>query len=327
MSSISTQGPTPHLQLPNTFGALFMGVILAAVLFGATNVQAFIYFQTHSGTGITFYKLVVRLCCLLVIWLWMFDALHLILIVHCMYFYLVINYANIGALAEMVWSSKCYVLYSLNAFLIRSLYVHRIWTDISPLYQGVHTIADLVNAEWTLYMYVGTVAFVNILIASLLCYLLATSRTGFSRTDLFTTKLLSYFINTGCLTSMCPIAATITCAVMPKNYIFEAIEFFALKLHANSYIALLNVRYYAQPHADTMHTSEYYMRHDVYHRRLHVRASQDEEFKVSRKSIFKHPNDEVLHITRPVQAVMVNGYAAVDRIGLMTCFSRSGRLR
>ncbi|KAG2069958.1 hypothetical protein BDR04DRAFT_1077490 [Suillus decipiens] len=49
-----------HLQLANTFGALFIGVILVAILFG---VQVFIYFQTHSGTGISFYKLVV-------IWLW-----------------------------------------------------------------------------------------------------------------------------------------------------------------------------------------------------------------------------------------------------------------
>lgn len=34
-------------------------------LFGLTNVQAFIYFQTHRDTGRTFFKLVVRPCCLL----------------------------------------------------------------------------------------------------------------------------------------------------------------------------------------------------------------------------------------------------------------------
>ena len=33
--------------------------------FGLSNVQAFIYFQTHRSTGITFYKLVVRPCRLL----------------------------------------------------------------------------------------------------------------------------------------------------------------------------------------------------------------------------------------------------------------------
>ncbi|KAG1775803.1 hypothetical protein EV702DRAFT_1199017 [Suillus placidus] len=365
MASISTQDLIPHLQLPNTFGALFIGVILAAVLFGVTNVQAFVYFQTHSGTGITFHKLVLfnlghmALVGISIIehveitpypeLFRILDALHLVLIVHCMYFYLVINYANIGALAEMVWSSKLqWVVAVLSIFLEHLLYVHRIWTvskgrsKVLPItagivvvltsgpaiaaiwciYQGVHTIADLVNVEWTLYMYVGTVAFVDILIASLLCYLLATSRTGFSRQNGFIhNKALelyhqyrlfdkhvfnsSYHYSeiTSLVLAIC-LSDRLQCAVMPKNYIFEAIEFFALKLHVNSYIALLNVRYYAQPHADTMHTSEYHMRHDVYHPRLHVRASQDEELQASRKSMFKHPNDEVLHITRPVQAVM-----------------------
>lgn len=120
---MASQDLIPH-QLASTFGVLFIGVILAAILFGVTNVQAFIYFQTHShgGTGITFYKLVV-------ICLWIFDALHLALIVHCVYFYLVINYANISALTEIVWSAKLQVVvFAFSVFAVRLLYVHRIWT-------------------------------------------------------------------------------------------------------------------------------------------------------------------------------------------------------
>lgn len=125
---MASQDLIPH-QLASTFGVLFIGVILAAILFGVTNVQAFIYFQTHShgGTGITFYKLVV-------ICLWIFDALHLALIVHCVYFYLVINYANISALTEIVWSAKLQVVvFAFSVFAVRLLYVHRIWTGISSL--------------------------------------------------------------------------------------------------------------------------------------------------------------------------------------------------
>ncbi|KAG1822495.1 uncharacterized protein BJ212DRAFT_807496 [Suillus subaureus] len=118
----STQHLIPHLQLTNTFGVLFIGVILAAVLFGVTIIQVFIYFQTHSGTGITFYKLIVIL-------LWILDTLHLALIVHCVYFYLVINYANIGALKEVVWSSKLQlVVTALSIFVEHLLYAYRIWT-------------------------------------------------------------------------------------------------------------------------------------------------------------------------------------------------------
>ncbi|KAG2069959.1 hypothetical protein BDR04DRAFT_1020282 [Suillus decipiens] len=41
------------------------------------------------------------------------DALHVVLIVHYVYFYLVINYANITALTKIVWSFKvsCYILH------------------------------------------------------------------------------------------------------------------------------------------------------------------------------------------------------------------------
>lgn len=167
------------------------------------------------------------------------------------------------------------------------------------MYQFVHSISDLVRIQWALYMYLGTVAFVDIYIASSLCYLLATSRTGFSRTDLFITKLMNYVIDTGCLTSMCSMIAIITCAVMPKNYIFEAVEFLLLKLYVNSYLALLNVQYYVQPNADKSG-----FRHGVYHPKLHVNASQTRELRASRKSMFEHPDGEVMHITRPVQAVM-----------------------
>lgn len=34
------------------------------------------------------------------------DALHLALIVHCIYYYLVTKYANFNALTEIVWSFK-----------------------------------------------------------------------------------------------------------------------------------------------------------------------------------------------------------------------------
>ncbi|KAG1723225.1 hypothetical protein EDB19DRAFT_1916224 [Suillus lakei] len=331
----STQDLVPHFQLANTFGALFIGVILAAVLFGVTNTQAFIYFRTHSGAGMTFHKLVV-------IGLWILDALHLALIVHCIYYYLVINFANIDALRAIVWSSKLQsAVAALSIFVEHLLYVHHIRTvskgrsKVLPItvgvavvlnsgvaivviwciYQKVYVITDFVKIAWALYMYLGTVAFVDILIASSLCYLLATSRTGFPKTDLFITRLMSYIINTGCLTRYFSFQPTPYLDsyfvqyvfndsyhhMMPKNYIFEAIEFLLLKLYINSYIALLNAGYYVRANADRMYSSEFHTRRDVYRPKLHV---EDGELQTSRKSMFQHPDDQVLHITRPIQAVM-----------------------
>jgi len=44
-----------------------------------------------------------------------FDALHLALITHCIYYYLVTNYANISALKEIVWSFKVSVCFGHQA--------------------------------------------------------------------------------------------------------------------------------------------------------------------------------------------------------------------
>jgi len=43
-----------------------------------------------------------------------------------------------------------------------------------------HEFTDLLKFEWAAYMALSTIAFVDVVIAASLCYLLANSRTGFS---------------------------------------------------------------------------------------------------------------------------------------------------
>ncbi|KAG2148018.1 hypothetical protein DEU56DRAFT_927927 [Suillus clintonianus] len=316
--SSSTQDLIPQLQLGNTFGALFIGVIIATMLFGLTNVQAFFYFQAHKGTGITFNKLAV-------LWLWILDALHMFLIVHCIYYYLVTNYANISALTIIVWSFKLQIIIDvLIVYGVHVLYAYRIWlvakgrSRALPITVGIIVIlasgvaismiwavyqcrmfSDLVKIEWSTYLTLATVTFVDLVIASSLCYLLATSRTGFSNTDSIITKFMAYIINTGCLTSICSMTAVITCAAMPNNFVFLGVEFLLAKLYVNSFLALLNARSYLQPTTDTNNnSSDMHMRHAVYRPELNIKASQDEESQGSRKNTFKHSGDEVMHITR-----------------------------
>ncbi|KAG2159074.1 uncharacterized protein EDB93DRAFT_441706 [Suillus bovinus] len=315
--SSSTQTLIPQLHLGSTFGALFLGVTFAAILFGLSNVQAFVYFQTHKGTGISFSKLAVA-------WLWILDALHLALIVHCVYYYLVAHYADIDALTEIVWSFKLQIIIDvLIIYGVHLLYFHRICivakgrSKVLPIVVGVivisgsgvaialiwaiyrcHVFSDLFKIEWSTYMTLGTMTFVDFIIASSLCYLLTVSRTGFSSTDSMLTKLMAYVINTGCLTSICSMTAMITCAMMPQNFIFLGIEFLLAKLYVNSFLALLNARYYLQSAAETNNSVEVQMRHGIYRPDLNVVVSQDEEFQGSQKNMSKHPSDDVVHLTR-----------------------------
>ncbi|KAG1840177.1 hypothetical protein DFJ58DRAFT_94450, partial [Suillus subalutaceus] len=330
--SSSAQDPLPQVDLGNTFGALFIGVVLSAVLFGLTNVQIFIYFQTHKDTRMTNFKLIV-------IWLWITDALHLALITHCVYYYLVTNYANFSALTEIVWSFKLQVIFDvLIVDTVQFSYVYRIWIVskgrsrvlwavimciVVVLSAGVsiplilaqyrsHVFQDIVATEWASYLTLGSATFNDILIASSLCYLLATSRTGFSSTDSLVTKLVSYTISTGCLTSVCSIIAVITCAVMPNNFIFLSIAFLVTKLYVNSFMALLNAKYYLQANTGSVGSSEFRVRHDVYRPELRINTSQDDKPQTDVS------DDVVLHPARPIQAVMwpTTGKMEMDSLSL-----------
>ncbi|KAG1858953.1 hypothetical protein DFJ58DRAFT_744731 [Suillus subalutaceus] len=328
--SSATQDLIPQLYLGNTFGALFIGVVFAAILFGLSNIQAFFYFQTHRDTGMSFPKLTVA-------WLWILDALHLFLIVHCVYYYLVAHYADMSALTEIVWSFKLQiVIVVIIVYGVHLLYFHRIWivgtgrSRVLPIAVGVivtlgsgvaialiwaiyqcHVFSDLTNIEWATFLALGTITFVDFIIASSLCYLLATSRTGFSSTDSMITKLMAYIINTGCLTSMCSLTVMITCAVMPHNFIFLGVDFLVAGLYVNSFFALLNARHYFQPATETNHFSEVHMRHDIYHPELNVMASQEEELQGSWKNIFKHLGRSAMP-HRPIEVtVETNSFSSV----------------
>ncbi|KAG2068161.1 hypothetical protein BDR04DRAFT_1103638 [Suillus decipiens] len=311
--SSPTQDLIPQLNIGSTFGALFIGVIISAVLFGLSNVQAFIYFQTHRDTGMTFYKLAV-------IWLWILDAMHLALIFHCVYYHLVINYANFKVLTELVWSGKLEVVFKvLIIFSVNLFYVYRIWilskskSIILPITVGItillqlaiiivfvwaiyqcHLFSDLLKIQWSTFMTLGSITFADVVIASSLCYLLTNCRTGFSNTDSLITKIMVYVIGTGCLTSVCSIATVITFAVMQTNFIFIAIDFLLAKVYVNSFLALLNARHYG--HANTDHNS-FHNRRGVYRPELYVQALEDEELQVSRRDVIKRPDDEAVDLS------------------------------
>ncbi|KAG0698372.1 hypothetical protein DFH29DRAFT_878048 [Suillus ampliporus] len=344
-----TQDVIPQLDLGNTFGALVIGAILATILFGVTNVQAFIYFQTHRGTGMTFYKLAVIL-------LWILDAFHFVLMVHGIYYYLVTNYANVAALPELVWSTKLQIpIDTLIIWGVHLLYVHRMWIGICsptnafattnamnivsrgrsralPITVGIvvvlgiaitlnwavyqcHTFTDLLAIEWANYSTLGTLGFLDILIASSLSYLLATSRTGFASTDCFVTKLMGYTIGTGCVTSKDPIVVISISSLR----VFD--------IYVNSYIALLNTRYYLQGNADNIDSSEFHNGYGVYRPELCIGASQDENLRAPRKNVFKQPDHEVVHPTRPAQAAMVGSRVIVHGSELNDMVCHSDRLR
>ncbi|EGN99101.1 hypothetical protein SERLA73DRAFT_181917, partial [Serpula lacrymans var. lacrymans S7.3] len=160
-------------------------------------------------------------------------------------------------------------------FSVHCLYAHRLWilgkgrNRILSVIQVVvvaldtgfsiflcyiifqcHLYSDLRTVKWEPITVLSVLASNDFLLAASMCYLLALSRTGFSKTDTTIKRIVVYVCSSGCLTSLCSLAAIIACAVMPNNAISPAIEFLLSKLYVNSFIALLNSRSHAEHFGD-----------------------------------------------------------------------------
>ncbi|PBK81077.1 hypothetical protein ARMGADRAFT_1171552 [Armillaria gallica] len=114
--------PQPSTVVPSigeTFDALCVGAIIAAVLFGITNLQSDIYYKRYPNDW-WLYRCSVAL-------LWVLDTLHVVLSTHVLYFYLIDMFGNVsGALVQSVWSFKLVVNVVIVVY-VPGLYAIRLW--------------------------------------------------------------------------------------------------------------------------------------------------------------------------------------------------------
>ncbi|EPQ56039.1 hypothetical protein GLOTRDRAFT_129242 [Gloeophyllum trabeum ATCC 11539] len=95
--------------LNETYGALLVGILVAAVLFGVTNLQIFLYFKAYQEDWIV-YKVAAA-------GLWTLDALHLCLAGHSVYFYFVTNFGSLAEAFNIVWSFKLQIVMNIITIL------------------------------------------------------------------------------------------------------------------------------------------------------------------------------------------------------------------
>ncbi|KAJ3554860.1 hypothetical protein NM688_g2885 [Phlebia brevispora] len=202
-STVFVPSSISGLNLNTTVGALLMGGLISAVLYGITSTQTMVYHQrAHSD------HLHIKLA---VYALWVLDTFDMCLIVHVLYWYLVTHYGNNSALQTIVWSMVIHVLItSLTQTVVRFMFILRIYSmsqgnkmvtaiiavaslvDLgthASLPEDENTICPLTNAEHSLrhgdrdksaLVYAEFAAgFVGDAVAAgYLCYLLHKSRTG-----------------------------------------------------------------------------------------------------------------------------------------------------
>ncbi|KAF5380329.1 hypothetical protein D9757_007963 [Collybiopsis confluens] len=84
--------------LNNTLGAVFLGIVGATFLFGVTTLQTYLYYH-HYDRDTHLHKIAVAV-------LWLLDLIHLVFIIHAVYYYAIKGFGDFARLGSVVWSVK-----------------------------------------------------------------------------------------------------------------------------------------------------------------------------------------------------------------------------
>ncbi|TFK98190.1 hypothetical protein BDV98DRAFT_573220 [Pterulicium gracile] len=258
---MATESSNAAPEIPNLglmLGPTFIGLVAASMLFGITSLQTQSYFRGEGRDTVSFRVLMG--------FLWVFDAFHLVLLTICMYHYLISNFGDVEAALLPTWSIIGQIFMTcISNFIVRTIFGVRVWilsgknvfwgaalagATLFTFGSGL-TVGSLgfgrTFAEWTrhsiwLYLSHGTAVFSDVVVAGSLVYFLRKRRTGVQRADSILATLMSYAVNTCLLTSLCSITTFVTFAVWPHYFIFMGFQFILSKLYLNALLASLNAR-------------------------------------------------------------------------------------
>ncbi|CAA7263604.1 unnamed protein product [Cyclocybe aegerita] len=212
VSSAATLDPT--LPLDNSMGAMMIGVIVSAVLHGICLLQAFLYYQNYKK-DVWYLKSLVILTV-------SFDAIHLAMISHAVYHYVVSYYHDEDQLRFLVWTVLMEALFTgVNGAVVQTFYTLRVWrlskgniiltgtilflilatvgsgTAWVILSMQMETYDDLLKISPLTITINALSTAVDVAIAASLCIMLHNARTGFRKSDTIITKLIIFVVNTG----------------------------------------------------------------------------------------------------------------------------------
>ncbi|CAK5267251.1 unnamed protein product [Mycena citricolor] len=259
---------TARVSLADTLGAILMGVIFSALIYGISSLHGFFYLHKFHHYDPWLLKAAVGS-------IWLLDTLHLVFAIWAIFFYTVFCFGKPAALLEIHWAAKIVVVLSVViVLLVQVFYVYRVWRLSGLKKRGVVSIAIvavLCGAAFGLLLAVKTVqassflelsrpdlsvatqasfavaTAVDFAIAGTMCYYLYSSkrvipRIRGSRLHVAINTVIHYTICSGLLTSVTSLACLITFITLPRTLIFFALSFILTKCYVFSLFTLLNLR-------------------------------------------------------------------------------------
>ncbi|KAL1949721.1 hypothetical protein VTO73DRAFT_8602 [Trametes versicolor] len=251
------------ISLGDTLGVTFLGVCVSSMLYGVTCLQTFHYYRSAKAKTDS-WSVWFMVAALLV-----FDSGHQAIVIHAVYNYLILDFANPIKVIEMVWSIPTEVVFNailaiiLNGFLTQRLFK----VSKSITLTIIAATLSLANFGTNLAYAIRGYAFDNIFLAEIelrtqgiaglsisvatecmisfsLAYYLHTRRTGLRQSNDIITKLIGLSVTTGLLIAAFNVADLIAYVTADKNLYVLFFNFMLGKLYANSLLTSLNSRGY-----------------------------------------------------------------------------------
>lgn len=242
----------------DTLGALFLGAMFNALLYGMMCLQCFHFLRNYECRGYLFKSSIWGLLFL--------DTLHMAFTSESVYTWTVRDFGNDALILKVPWTmAVSAVLTTCITAIVQCWYCHRMWIlseknrlltypliCVIVLSAGfglasngksfeMKNYQSYVSTHWLTYLNLGLSAAGDIYLTLALCYYLYQHRTPSSHREIYATIniLIAYTINTGLLTSIVAIVTLITNATMPDNYIFVSTWVLQGEIYSNSLIASL----------------------------------------------------------------------------------------
>jgi len=237
-----------------------VGGIVAAVFSGMVTSQAFSYFKYYVNDD--------RRIKALVAVVWFLDVCHTIFVSIALWDHLIAHFGDLARIDYIPWSLAMTIAFTaILTFLVHLFFVHRIFKlslnnfviavplgllACARLCFACLTTAKMIKLRslkefvalytWSFSTGLSLSSLLDILITTLLCYLLLQNHKKDSSMNGVLDSLMLYAFENGSLTCAATVTSLVCWLTMHTNLIFMGIHFVISKLYANSLLATLNAR-------------------------------------------------------------------------------------
>ncbi|KIM37563.1 hypothetical protein M413DRAFT_448372 [Hebeloma cylindrosporum] len=250
-----------YIDLDETIGALEIGSLFSAFLFGIVTLQTYNYYNTFRDDGWRTKALVAAI--------WLLEAGHTAGISFDVYRVSITYYGKPQLLGKFVGIGSTTCIGGAISLLVQGFFSTRLWRllpkpysflgpfcifisfvkFVATVYLTVEgtTLADVTvyhkRNDWLISStLVASVVTDVIIAASMIYYLLRKRGKSMKRVGKIIDRLIGFTIRSGFVTSLGAIVLLITFQVKPNSLIWMAVYTFYAKLYSNSLLSALNAR-------------------------------------------------------------------------------------